>query len=114
MDRFASSHSPRWFGVALVGTAITVAALTGLTARSLHHRSPARERTATGDRLTSNAVVTRVIDGDTLRYPHLTVEIDRSRVERDVDEIVETDFFRDLQARATEMRRRDRDRSTDA
>lgn len=44
----------------------------------------------------------------------LTVEIDRARVERDVDEIVETDFFRDLQTRAAEMRRRDRDRTPDA
>ena len=43
----------------------------------------------------------------------LTVEIDRRRVERDVGEIVETDFFRDLQTRAAEMRRRDRDRGPD-
>lgn len=43
----------------------------------------------------------------------LTVEIDRQRVASDVGEIVDTDFFRDLKARATEMRRRDRDRGTD-
>lgn len=45
------------------------------------------------------------------RVASLTVEIDRGRVARDVGEIVDTDFFRDLQARAAEMRRRDRDRS---
>jgi len=43
----------------------------------------------------------------------LTVEIDRSRVERDVSEIVDSDFFRDLQTRAAEMRRKDRDRGPD-
>ena len=37
----------------------------------------------------------------------LSVSIDRKRVERDVGEITESDFFRDLQSRAREMRRRD-------
>lgn len=38
----------------------------------------------------------------------LTVTIDRGRVEREVGEITDSDFFRDLQSRAREMRRRDR------
>ncbi|HCK78650.1 MAG TPA: hypothetical protein DHW34_01385 [Actinobacteria bacterium] len=37
----------------------------------------------------------------------LTVVIDRKKVERDVGEITETDFFQDLQARAAELRQRD-------
>jgi len=38
----------------------------------------------------------------------LTIEIDQTRKDREVSEIVETDYFRDLQERAQEMRRRSR------
>lgn len=38
----------------------------------------------------------------------LTIEIDLSRKEREVSAIVETDYFRGLQERAQEMRRRSR------
>jgi hypothetical protein len=40
----------------------------------------------------------------------LRIEIDEARRQKDVGQIVETDFFRDLQVKAREMRAR-RDRS---
>jgi methyl-accepting chemotaxis protein WspA len=39
----------------------------------------------------------------------LSISIDRGRVARDVGEITESDFFRDLQSRARDMRRRDQE-----
>lgn len=40
------------------------------------------------------------------RVARLTIEIDRTKVERTVSEITETEYFQQLQARADELRRR--------
>lgn len=65
---------------------------------------------------TFRRMATEVIDRERAlrdQVKRLTVEIDASRREAAVREIVETDFFADLSAKATEMRRRVRGEDAD-